>query len=89
MSENTTSPISPQRQQPRAWGFFVSAICTAGFVIARVVDLDMHAHPEKSLTNIWITDVGWSIVMLLAFSLFFGLFAAEWLAEFRERILRR
>jgi len=52
----------------------MSAISFAGLFIARVVDLDMHAHPEKSLTGILSTDVLWSIVMLLGFSVSFCLF---------------
>jgi hypothetical protein len=77
MAENTT-PLNPlQRERRRAlnpWGAVLSAISFAGLVIARSIDLDMHAHPEKSLTGILITDVLWSIVTLLGFSVCFCLF---------------
>jgi hypothetical protein len=77
MTENTT-PLNPLQQERRRtlnpWGPVVSAISFAGFIIARVIDLDMHAHPEKSLTGILIMDVLWSIVNLFGFSVCFALF---------------
>jgi hypothetical protein len=77
MTENTTPLNPPQRERRRAlnpWAPVGSAISFAGLVIARVIDLDMHAHPEKSLTGILITDVLCSIVTLLGFSVSFCLF---------------
>jgi hypothetical protein len=65
----------------------VTAILIAGSVIARVIDLDTQAHPQKSLTGILIVDVLWSIVMLLVFSLSFGLFCYR--VGVWDRILRK
>jgi hypothetical protein len=78
MTVNTTPLIALRRERRPApvnpWGPLASAISFAGFAIWRVIDLDMRAHPEKSLTGILITDVLWPIVILFGFSVCFCLF---------------